>query len=236
LTQWHRLYSYRHDGANFETLESCLLGYAGPSLVVIRTKAEGSVLGAMCHSTWKDRRHYYGSPEAFLFQLAPEVHVHPATGAESNFMYLHRTPPMIDDLTPIEAQPHGLGLGGCMQKPRLFIPESMTRCSADFVDRTFASGSLLPNEAMERFEIDELEVWGVGGAAVIEQALAKRDEFRQLQHAAQVDAGSVRDKSFVVEDFTSGLMDNKLFEHQQTVRGRHEFQVDDLHGGYKLQC
>jgi hypothetical protein len=122
-----------------------------------------------------------------------------------------------------------------MENPRLFFPESLMGCSAGVVDRTYASGSLVPNEALEKFEIEDLEVWAVGGVAVIEQALAKQDEYRQCQHVAITDAASLRDKAFVLSDFSSGLMESKLFKHKDQTRGRHEFLVDDQHGGYKLE-
>jgi hypothetical protein len=122
-----------------------------------------------------------------------------------------------------------------MERPRLFFPESLTGCSAGVVDRTYVSGSLLPNDALEKFEIGDLEVWGIGGAAIIEKALLKREEHRQRQHAAELDAASIHDKSFVLSDFASGLMENKVFKHREHVRGRPEFSVDEQHGGYKLQ-
>jgi hypothetical protein len=188
----------------------------------------------MTHSTWKDKNHFYGTSESFLFQLGPAIHVHPPTGIESNFVYLHGSPRKSDCLASLESRVYGLGFGGCMEKPRLFIPEALVDCSAGIVDRTYAPGGMLSNDALEKFEIEDLEVWGVGGAAVIEQALVKREEHRQLQRIAELDAASVRDKSFVVSDFSSGLMESKLFKHREQARGRNEFSVDEQHGGYKL--
>ena len=133
------------------------------------------------------------------------------------------------------SHPHGLGFGGCLEKPRLFIPETFTGCSADFFDRTYASGVLLPNEAMEKFEIEDLEVWAVGGAAVIEHALKKQEEYREIKDAALLEAGKVHDKSSLAQDFQTGLMDSKLLAHRVSVRGRQEFAVDEQHGGYKLE-
>jgi hypothetical protein len=63
---------------------------------------------------------------------------------------------------------------------RLFIPESMEAWSADLLDQTFESGNLLSVQALEKFEIDNLEIWGVGDD-VIACALNARNHFRE-QH------------------------------------------------------
>jgi hypothetical protein len=38
----------------------------------------------------------------------------------------------------------GLGFGGSLPRPRLFIPESLEHCTADYLDKTFSPGHLLP--------------------------------------------------------------------------------------------
>ncbi len=64
--------------------------------------------------------------------------------------------------------------------PRIFIPASMEDCNAGVMDKTFREGNLLPVEALEKFTIDSLEVWGVGGDAAIEKGLASRKEYREI--------------------------------------------------------
>jgi len=210
-------------------------------LIVARTASElsstSAILGAFNHATWKDKRDFYGNAESFLFQLAPTIHVHPATGVDSNFMYLHSSTTEQRDgmFEAVNSPALGLGFGGCLERPRLFFPESLTGCAADFLDRTYSSGSLLPNEALERFEIEDLEVWAVGGAAVIEESLKKQEQYRAAKNAALLEAQRVHDKSFLAQDFQSGLIESKLFAHQDTVRGRQDFRVDDNHGGYKIE-
>lgn len=104
-------------------------------------------------------------------------------------MYLHSDHGSI----PCHGLPHGLGFGGNLDKPRLFIPETFEQCSADFFDKTFHSGELLSQDAMERFEIQILEVWGVGGDAVISQALQDRAEHRERSDTAVLRARRVLD-------------------------------------------
>jgi hypothetical protein len=43
-----------------------------------------------------------------------------------------------------KARRRGLGFGGDMSKPRLFIPESFEGCSAGYLDKTFKPGELVP--------------------------------------------------------------------------------------------
>lgn len=64
--------------------------------------------------------------------------------------------------------------------PRIFIPASMEVCNAGVMDKTFREGNILPVEALEKFTIDSLEVWGVGGDEIIKKGLASREEFREI--------------------------------------------------------
>jgi TLD len=231
MRQWHRIYSSFLDGRSFNRLEWSLLGYSGPTVLLVKTTAQ-AVLGAFASAPWKNARDFYGNADCFLFELEPKLVVHRPEGSGSNFMYLH------SDRDPISVSchghAHGLGFGGDLDKPRLFIPETFERCTADFLDKTFHNGELLPSEALERFEIQVLEVWGVGGDEVIAQALRHRSEHRERSDTAVLRARKVLDKSPFVEDLKSGLIINKVYKHQEQARGRHDFRVDDEHGGYKI--
>jgi hypothetical protein len=236
--QWHRLYSSEVTGHSFNRLEHSLLGYAGPTLLVVKTKGQVT-LGAYASQPWKDSKHFYGTAsDCFLFQLDPKVSVFRPTGKGENFMYLH-SGIFRSSLIGLEKQdlplPHGIGFGGTPDKPRLFIPESFEECSAEFLDKTFESGDLLPLDALEKFEIQFLEVWGVGGDQVVMDALRARSDFREITDTAVFNARVVHDKSQFAKDMKSGLLAAKVFEHDKDVRGRPEFTVDEDHGGYKLE-
>lgn len=222
------------DGRSFNRLEWSLLGYSGPTLLVLKTTGD-AVAGAFTTDTWKESKDFFGNPECFLFQLHPSVRIHRAVGHDHNFMYLHSK----HSHGPIEREsgtlPNGIGFGGCLEKPRLFIPESFEHCSADFLDRTFESGSLLPEEALEKFELTTLEVWGVGGDEVITQALRSRAEYRDRTDTAILKARMIHDKKFLAEDMQSGLIMTDIFKHREETRGRHDFAVDEKHGGYKIE-
>jgi len=230
----HRLYSSVVDGFSFNRLEWNLIGYGGPTLVLIQTECD-VVLGAFASQSWKDTYHFYGTSENFVFQLEPVLRVFHATGKDDHFMYCHGSSRFGGSFGLTEASPLGLGFGGSICKPRLFLPESLEECSADFFDVTYESGDLLPKEAMESFRIKYLEVWGVGGGKVIEGAIAARSEYRERMNASIENARTVLDPRVFVAGLQSGLLPSKAFIHSEQARGRADFCIDEVHGGYKLE-
>jgi hypothetical protein len=214
-------------------MEWGVLGYSGPTVLVIKTTSD-AVLGAFAESPWRDTKAFYGSPDCFLFQLSPALRVYRAVDGAHNFMYLHA---QIQNclVTDKQGLPHGVGFGGTLSKPRLFIPESFEHCSASFLDKTFQAGELLPPEALEKFEINCLEIWGVGGDESISKGLRDREAHREEVDKAIHKSRVINDKSTIAKDLKSGIMPAKIFQHIEQVRGRHEFAIDDEHGGYKVE-
>ena len=231
--KWHRLYSSEMDGRSFNRLEWSILGYQGPTMLIVKTD-KGGILGAFSAATWQVKREFYGDKECFLFQLEPDFKIYRhQEGNKNNFMYLnsknHQSPvDKEDDL------PHGLGFGGDKNHIRFFIPETFEHCSAVFMDRTFETGNLAPLEEIEKFEFTCLEIWAVGGGEVIAEALHRRAKYRERTDTAIHEARTVHDKTFLANDMKSGLIPNHLFAHQADTRGRQAFQVDEKHGGYAL--
>jgi TLD len=230
----HRIYSTDSDGISFSCLEYALLGYDGPNLLVVKTK-KNEVIGAFAHGTWKDSIHYHGSTGCFLFQLQPRFKLLPATGEDGRFMYLHSGERAALLQPALQGLPHGIGFGGSTAtKPRLFIPDTLEHCTAGFMDTTYQVGDVLPDEDLEQFEIACLEVWGVGDDIIIQHALKKREEYRVYHADCLKKAQTVEDKTQFVQDLASGLTPNNLYKHRDEARGRHDFAVDDKHGGYKI--
>lgn len=229
-----RLYSSETDGRSFNRLEWAVLGYDGPTLLTVKT-ASGDIIGAFTQKPWKDALNYYGSGDSFLFQLSPELKILWSTGPQNHFMFMHSGKFTSPVKPSVDGLPHGIGFGGGLSsKPRFFIPESFENCSAQFLDKTFETGDILPESALERFEINVMEIWGVGSDETIEHSIERRKEHRIHTEEAIHRARSVNDKTQFVKDLKSGFTPSKLYEHLDVARGRHEFRVDDKHGGYKV--
>mmetsp|Transcript_20092 Transcript_20092/g.43626 ORF Transcript_20092/g.43626 Transcript_20092/m.43626 type:complete len:486 (-) Transcript_20092:220-1677(-) len=214
--KWHNLYSFEFHGHSMNRLQHSILGYCGPTVVVIETE-QGPIIGGFFATTWKKANEFYGDANAFLFQLFPTLDVFNPTGDDTNFICLQ----------------DGLGFGGTKDMPRLFIPASMEYCNAGVMDKTFRTGELLPEEYLEKFTIKSLEVWGCGGEGAIKNGLQAREEKRALTDAAIYNARKIKDKSALVEDIN--LIDTSLYKHKEEARGRAEFKVDEKHGGYALE-
>ena len=230
--QWHRIYSSFQDGRSFNRLEYALLGYSGPTVILVKTSRQ-QVLGAFASEAWKDAKgKFYGNADCFLFELDPTVKVYRAKNdGGKNFMYMH----LNHDGPSCHGHPHGLGMGGTLEHPRFFLTESLEHCSAGYLDKTFHEGELLPIESLEQFEINTLEVWGVGGDAVIQKALDDRAAHRNQTEEMILRARMLHDKKQFAADMESGLIPNTLYRHQEHARGRQDFAVDDKHGGYKIE-
>ncbi|KAL7509121.1 hypothetical protein ACHAXN_006156 [Cyclotella atomus] len=213
---WHNLYSFEHHGNSMNRLQYSILGYSGPSVTVMETD-QGHILGAFLNTTWKKSKEFYGDSNAFIFQLHPTLTVFNPTGTETNFVRLQ----------------DGIGFGGTQDMPRLYIPASMEACNAGVMDKTFHEGNLLPTEALEKFNIKSLEVWGVGGDEAIKKGLDAREAQRALTDSTIYQARVIKDKSSLVKDIN--LLDSNLYKHLDAARGRAEFRVDDKHGGYVLE-
>lgn len=229
------MYSSENDGRSFNRLEWSILGYTGSTVIIIQT-TQNAVIGAYTAVPWKESEHFYGGLESYLFQLVPQLAVYRPQGCERNFAYLHTT--RKSTLMPgLEHNlPSGLGFGGTLDHPRLYIPESLEHCSAGFLDETYTPGNLLPLSALERFEIEYVEIWGVGGEKTIEKALDDQAEYRERLEACVQQARVVQDKREFVQDLESGLIPNSLYAHKRDSRGRHDFVVDDEHSGaYKIE-
>lgn len=222
---YYRLYTSASDGLSFNRLQNALLGYSGPTLLLIRTTG-GAILGAFTASAWKESRDFYGNTDCFLFSAAPVTAVYRPTGTGRNFMYCNS----FARSRGYDQQAHGIGFGGTVDEPRLFLSESFDACRAGAQDCTFANGSLLPRTSsgapQTNFELDAVEVWGVGGDDVVDAALGQRQKARALREEGIRRARKV-DKAQFLDDFRSGLMDSKAFQHRQQMRGRADVDCEE---------
>lgn len=131
-----------------------------------------------------------------------------------------------------DQQAHGVGFGGTVHQPRLFLSECFDKCRAGNQDLTFEKGPLLDTTKSSsssppaQFDIDNLEVWGCGGTEVVEFALGARSRQRDIKNAAIQKARKV-DKAAFLDDFKSGLISSKAFAHRTQIQGREALCVDE---------
>ena len=239
--KWFRLYTSDFDGLSFNRLQHSLQGYGGPTLMMIRATS-GGTFGAFTGSAWKESGTFYGNDDIFLYQAEPCVGVYRprSTSGTSNFMYCNSSARSkgYDGLAHGKSWGllnmrnlilnrflfyKGIGFGGTADQPRLFIPESFENCVASSRDLTFEQGLLLPpdeNGSLQKyFEIESLEVWGVGGDDIVNDALNDRLKQRVLLQS-NIDKARKVDKAQFLDDFKSGLIESKAFVHRDQMRGR----------------
>jgi hypothetical protein len=76
------------------------------------------------------------------------------------------------------------------------------------------------------FEIESLEVWGVGGEEVVNEALGARNRARELRDAAIRQSRKV-DRAAFLDDFRSGLIESKAFKYRDEIQGRGDVDVEE---------
>ncbi|TYZ59138.1 hypothetical protein PybrP1_000063 [[Pythium] brassicae (nom. inval.)] len=195
----HRLYTSSQDGLSFNRLSFHLLGYTGPTLVVIRD-TDGAVFGMFCDSEWKESTRAYGGNGCFLFRFEPAISVYRVTGAASSdgVMYLN---------SKGFALPRGLGMGGTTSQFRLFLSEDLDESSYTTTKGLAFEGGRLSGR--DNFTIDALEVWGCGDDAdVARQSAFRQDAAELITRARKVDKAQ-----FVGSDFDKEMFLGKTFGH-----------------------
>lgn len=216
---FRRLYTSDSDGMSFNRLQNALLGYSGPTLIMIRavSSPKPNIFGAFTSSPWKESKDFYGNSDCFLFQLAPRTALYRPTGNGTAFMYCNSHARS----RGYDQQAHGIGFGGTVDQPRLFLSESSLEDNGIAASRdvTFEHGTLLAHSTSTRFTLECLEVWGVGGTEVVEHALSARSQAR-AQKAETIRKCRQVDKAQFLDDLRSGLIESKAFNHRQQVDGR----------------
>jgi len=132
-------------------------------------------------------------------------------GKDSNFIYCRPSPPTAKRVNDAF---YGIGFGGRKSAPRVQINENL--CGRVLPhDDTFEQGNLLPpsyENTLFHFDVEVMEVWGVGDENIIQEALASRNAERHRRTALIEQAQKV-DKSQFMDDFKSGFMQSKAFSH-----------------------
>ena len=249
-TKWRRLFSSADgDGLSFRNLLDKLIGYDGPTVLLIggtpsasksvgeRSGSERVSLGFFTTDTWIESPEHFGSSDdCFLFSLdhaTNEVQIirpksTQGVGAKQH-MYCHPSglvmPNMRRKVAQTNGSVHGIGIGGTASQPRLNISESLEECRALEFDALFQDGDLLSGKCQESlfyFDTDCIELFGVGGEDWIKHALQTREKAREMKIASLEKARKV-DKRQFLEDFENGLTSGikpGLFGHRDLVEER----------------
>ena len=214
---WQLLYRSTDHGLSFDMLCHHLVGYEGPTLLVLRS-TEGHLFGGFADHAkgWLEASGHYGGTGSFLFALTPTLKVLRGRrrGGAGNYMYLHRKKGDHD------VAPPGLGMGGSLHAPRLWIPEDMTSpCRVGGTGLTFANGSLCGDGSTieHAFRIHTLEIIGCGGVEAAESLEAEqRRTATYLAKARKVDKAA-----FLGSEFDRQMFLGNTFAHQkQKEQGR----------------
>jgi len=261
---WQRLYSSLDDGNSFLHLEQALLGYKGPTVLLIRT-AEGDEFGYYTECPWKlplspTQKWFFGGEDnsaaagldSFLFRLSPELALYPSTGKGCHYMYLNPSS-VISSRRRHLHEMFGLAVGGFQPDcPRVYLTEDFENCRATSVDTTYESGPLLSDDRVT-FDVDVVEAWAVASLSATQKVAARigvsrtessksffetcREGGRQeedIRESRRLHVAHV-DRTQFLEDFQNGSVVSDIFRHRDQVRGRADFEVDELHGGYVLE-
>ena len=200
-------------------------------MLVIQS-ADGAVFGAFTGAPWKESKDFYGTSDSFLYQLSPVTAVYrPKASGQPNYMYCnsHARSKGYDQ------QAHGIGFGGTIDQPRLFLAETFDYNDnyAGTQDVTYENGPFLPvtesGTYPKHFDVEALEVWGVGGDEVVQQALGAQSKARSIRDEGIRRAKKV-DRAAFLDDLRSGVIDSKAFQHRQQIDGVR------INGKMRLRC
>mmetsp|Transcript_8466 Transcript_8466/g.12630 ORF Transcript_8466/g.12630 Transcript_8466/m.12630 type:complete len:447 (-) Transcript_8466:195-1535(-) len=190
---WKKLYTTQQDGLSFNRIAHHILGYSGPSLILIKCSGSDVVIGAYNEDRWRDSNRFYGNSASFLCALAPDMKIF-RSKADSNQHYQWLN-------MKSYGMPHGLGMGGSLEKFRLFIPDTLEECVAHSSCLTYEPGAFIDSSSSGSFDIDVMEVWGCGGEAAVQEALTAQAKDRgerddMIRKARQVDKAAFANNSF----------------------------------------
>ena len=217
-TKWHRLFSSSGgDGVSLTNLLDKLRGYDGATIIIFggqpsTRRCLGNVnclkpvsIGFFTFDMWIESEDMFGSDDdCFLFtldQAANDVKIYPSRNRENSsrkgmnrYVYCNRND---------KSEVSGLGIGGTSARPRLHITESLEDCRAFAYDELFEAGGLLPfNDSLYYFDVNEIEVWAVGG--ISEQGLAAQAKQKEIEMATLEQARRV-DKRLLLEHIENGF-------------------------------
>lgn len=109
--------------------------------------------------------------------------------------------------------PHGIGMGGTLEKFRLSIPDTLEDCKAHSSCLTFEAGALVDNSTGD-FDIEVMEVWGCGGDDLVQEALDAQAKDRGARDDLIRKARLVDKAAFANNTFDQEFLLPKNFSHK----------------------
>ena len=222
---WRRLYNNLDDGSSFEILQKSLIGYQGPTTIIIQT-TRGEVFGYFTECPWKmspkwfgapgsSVSHFYDNADSFLFTLVPNIQLYSATGCGKWYQYLH---------IPASHQPQqmkGLCIGGIASNcPRVHLTTDFNHCKATSIDSTYDNGPLL-QEGHHFFNASVIDVYAT---SVMDVDYRRNQILGQLQtdmaESHRIHMATVDKTQFL--DVALGNSRRKGLEHWDSIEGRQD--------------
>ena len=237
---WNRLYASSIDGLHFQQLAHALVGYDGPTVLLLQDEA-GAVFGAFCSEVWRSARDGFrgGSGDNFLFRVMPSFEVYRSkVNSDGSYMYLNR-----DGFS----LPHGIGFGLASsvgksrssrsssssnrssssstsgiagpESFRLFLPDGrFEECTCRTSCSTYESGDLAykhpggggDEQRGGTFRLVAVEAYGVGGEATVSAALKAQRLARDVAESQRKHNATV-DKRKFLGDFDKEHLLGKTF-------------------------
>ncbi|XP_028410011.1 TLD domain-containing protein 1-like [Dendronephthya gigantea] len=147
---WRLLFATSCHGKSFTTFLHQIV-YQGPTVLLVKDR-EGAVFGGFASTSWRVKSNFEGDKDCFVFTMKPSMAIYHPTGINDHYMYLN---------IGMKTIPNGLGMGGQFEYFGLWLDsefgpghsKARPKCT------TYGNPQL---SASEEFEIEEIEVWGVG--------------------------------------------------------------------------
>jgi hypothetical protein len=251
------LYDSDEDGLNFRILQQALLGFWGPTVLVVRTAA-GDCLGYYTRLPWKVSTNFYTFDDdgifdgdddpSFLFRLSPYWNkyrmVKPPHPRSRRFYHqlLNVEPRNLQHGNTRQQCPlRGLAVGGVSHdSPRLHLTESLDMCRCSPVDAAFDPGNLLGTDDVF-FDADRILLFavcddGTRRAAVAGEGEGEEEEEGEWERGIRLGRRQVRqresDRVRAARVDRAQFVDDVAvlagaFGHRDQARGRGEFAAMD---------
>lgn len=199
------------------------------------TTTTTNTIGFYTTSPWIESEESFGSSDCFLFGFRGDERVEIVRPVESKgkatrkYIYCHPSTKAaghrsLQSTTKSDGAINGIGVGGTPSQPRLHLTETLEECRFLGYDALFEPGDLLGfSESLNYFDVDCIEVWGVGGDEWIQASLEQQKRHRMLRQANLTRARTIDKKQLLKDVRLGGLLSAKptaLFDHVQHTTGR----------------